>query len=365
MIERDILDDDWEPRFDRHYQRDLTLQEQYDQNQEDLNQISGYLAKTPEERAAYLDELNDIVDSLKESIRECRELVAEPNISPEAALKYRDLHDQAYDMAYGLRRKLLLLEHPDSSRAAAIWRREMIILDLAQVDSRYRDALGGMDPEIIDQNIDAILESVPPREFDKLANLMDRSDKWPVFRKQVQDVLERALGLEDVNIKVEMFAGFKGDDKGDCTRVDDGYRVRLNSSYIEQDAWEYAKILAHEFYHVMQDQVSRAGGTEMADLYDLNQQHYGRPELIGYGDYKAQLKEAEAFRFMDRFLREIRKGEQRNQRTLTGRVKHWWKERDTEKLPDRPIADNNSHMPRSDSEKEVLLGADEADKLTK
>lgn len=256
------------------------------------------------------------------------------------------------------RREYQMLQNPQEQRATLVRNRKMLGRELAKSDPHYHDAIEGMDPEIVDQNIDAILESTPPRDFDKLAKLMNRKDKWPVFREQVQDVLVRALGIEDININVEMFDGGPNGVKGDCTPIDDGYLVRLNTAVIGQDAWAYAKILAHEFYHVMQNQVSKAGGTEMAELYDFNMQHYGRPNEVGYKAYKSQLKEAEAFRFMDRFLDEIRKGDVRNRQTLVGRIKHWWEERDTEKMPENAVIGSVSGETPS-TEEEVLLGTDE------
>lgn len=326
----DILDQDWAPEFDRRYWRDISKQEQYERNQRDLAELNQFLQLPPEQREQYLSVHQTLFDSMQDDIRQRRARAAELNVPPEEI----DGYNQLYELACDRRRDLQLLKDPEWRRKSLASQQVRLGRELAQDNPLYHDALEGMDAEIVDQNISAILESVPPKDFDKLAKLMDRQDKWPAFQKQVQEVLVRALNLEDTNIQVEMVMLDNDGRHGDCTPTEDGYRVRLNAASIGQDTWAYAQTLAHELYHVMQGRVMTAGGTEMSDLYNFNLQHYGRPDQIGYQSYKNQLNEAEAFRFMDRFLGEIRAGDVRNRNTLAGRIRHWWEERDTEKLPE-------------------------------
>lgn len=343
-LDCDILDAEWEPEFDKRYRRELSPQEKYDRNQRDLASIKQFLQLSSEQRDQYQEALSSVLTSMQDDIRQYRARAAEQQVAPESLEGYNDL----YELTCNRRREIQLLEHPEENRKNLTSRQVRLGRELAKDHPLYHDAIEGMDSGIINQNMDAIIESVPPRDFDKLAKLMDRRDKWPAFQEQVQDVLERALNLEDTNIKVEMFAGDPNGEKGSCTPVEDGYLVRLNAGVIGQNSWAYAQVLAHELYHVMQGRVSAAGGTDMADLYDFNMQHYGRPEDIGYQAYRNQLKEAEAFAFMNRFLDEIRAGDTRNRQTLTGRIKHWWAERDTEKLPEDAIRTPTPPIPSSE-----------------
>lgn len=358
-LDCDILDEEWAPEFDKRYRRELSHQEQYDQNQQELGVLNNFLQLTPESRAQYLEVESTLLGAMSDDIRKLRAQAAELNVAPEEMKGYNELYERACQR----RRGLQLLEHPEANQKMLTAEQVKLGRELAKDDPRYHDAIEGMDPAIIDQNINAILESAPPRDFDKLAKLMNRPDKWPTFQREVQDVLVRALGLEDVDIKVEMFVGSDDGEKGSCTPVDGGYNIQLNATQIGQNTWAYAQVLAHELYHVMQGRVSEAGGTDMAELYDFNMQHYGRPGDVGYEKYKNQLKEAEAFRFMDRFLDEIQAGDRRNQQTLVGRLKHWWQERDTEKLPDGEPKTPVPPIPPSDNAVMLKTQPDSDEKL--
>ncbi len=342
----DIVDQNWMPTLDAYYKdrlKKLTKAEWYERNRLDLDWLNGYLQLAPEAREQFLETHEEILQQQQADIRQYRDHAERLGISASEIMGY----DQLYEDTYDNRRRLQLLRNPEQEQKSLISEQIQLGRELAQDHPLYHDAIEGMDPAIIDQNVNAIINSVPPRAFDHLAKLIRRPKKRETFYQEVQDVLVRALNLEGVNIETQMFVDDPSKQEGFCTVQQDGYLVGINAVATDQNPWAYARILAHELYHVLQNRVQKAGDTELADLYDFNVEHYGRPDDVGYSPYRNQLIEAEAFHFMDRFLGEIQKADLRNRNTLSGRIKHWWIERGTKKMPDDLVSSLTSPAPLS------------------